>query len=222
MILTWYLFIILLSTIIGPSWLQLINLEDGFFIQKNIVDERYEMKSPGVIRIKLDKLQERQLSIQFYKNHLMVNKLEYQEGVEEPVFLQQPRAIFAYYPEYYILLVEGYQQKDGLYKVYLNNDTLYLNHIDEVTIFETWEEHVKNSFVITSKENPLRKSPSDLSAIIDLNYNAFSFRVLKVNREWIYVVCENDCEGCSDNEEVSGWVRWRKNNTLLVELRYVC
>lgn len=222
MISTCYLFILLLNASIVTGFVELINLGNGFVQPKNIVYESYEMKSPGVIRIRLDKLQERRVSINFYKNHVMVATLEYQEGVHEPIFSPQPCTIFAYYPEYYILFLEGYQQKDGIYKVCLNNDTISFNHIDGVTFFETWEEHVKSSFIITSKENPLMKIPADFSTIIDLNYNEFSFTVVKVDKDWIYVVCDSDCEGCDDGKTVSGWVRWRENNNLLVELRYVC
>jgi hypothetical protein len=78
------------------------------------------------------------------------------------------------------------------------------------------------AFIATNILNPLRETPTETGEIIYMDYSEAGFVVLERENDWIKVACNIDCEGCPNGELVTGWVRWRKGNELLVELYYVC
>lgn len=180
-----------------------------------------ELRTPGLVRIKTDVLQRQNETLILTKNEIVIDSIFSKEN-NEPAFSSNLVKIWAYFPEYYIVILEAHPlDSDGFYKVIMNGDTLLLPHIENVTIFETWQEHIKTSFVITSKNNPLKSQPDKNAESLMIDYEEFSFEVIEVKEDWIYVKCSADCEGCPD-KEVRGWIKWKEKNSLRIELRYAC
>ncbi|HPX46173.1 MAG TPA: hypothetical protein PK626_07305 [Bacteroidales bacterium] len=130
--------------------------------------------------------------------------------------------IWCYDPEYHLIIFEGFDKVDKSYKVMYNGQWAYLTYLPEVTIYETWETHLQICSFLTSEDNPLRIYPNDASPKIEMDYRYSSFIYEKLDGDWIYVSCDINCEGCPNGKVVSGWLRWRKDDTLLVDIRYLC
>ena len=82
--------------------------------------------------------------------------------------------------------------------------------------FITWEELLLNSTgfsLLDNKENSVRKEPNEKSVALNWNTKTFTednFKIVKVKGDWIFVINKmtNQC----------GWVIWRKQNKLLIEI----
>lgn len=180
-----------------------------------------ELRTPGLLRIKTDILQLQDEILILTEKDIVIDSL-FSKDNNEPAFSSSLVKIWAYFPEYYIVILEAYPlDNDGFYKVIMNGNTLLLPHIENVTVFETWQEHIKKSFVLTSNDNPLKPQPDKKTESLMLDYEQLSFEVIEVKEDWIYVKCNVDCEGCPD-KEVRGWIKWKEKNRLRIELRYVC
>lgn len=180
-----------------------------------------EMNTPGLVRIKTDLLQLQDEVLKLTKSGNVIDSI-FSEDNNEPTFSSRLVKIWSYFPEYYIVILEAYPlDNDGFYKVIMSGDTLLLPHRENVTIFETWQEHIITSFVLTTKDNPLKAQPDINAESLMFDYEELSFEVIEVKEEWVYVKCNRDCEGCPD-KEVRGWIKWKEKNSLRVELRYTC
>ncbi len=77
--------------------------------------------------------------------------------------------------------------------------------------FLRWSDYILRFFSRATSANPLRIEPFDNAKVVeDLDYAEVNFRNVEVSGDWVKVVCNRDCEGCSDNGGISGWLRWRK------------
>lgn len=191
-------------------------VEDGLLSEK--------IKYQGVVMILPD-------SIEFLKDSILIrdkdgtvfNRLFFDDEENLVKFQDENIDIREYYPDYSIIIFDGFPLKNGTYEVLVNNNVYFLEYIEGYTIFEKWEDHIKRTFISTSDSNPLREFSSDTSEIIsNLDYENLNFVVFDVKEDWIYVECDINCEGCPGGQLVKGWIRWRKGNKLIVKLHYVC
>ena len=183
-----------------------------------------KMKSLGVVIILPDSIEhlKKEMLIRD-QNEIIVNRLFFDSEEKIVKFERNEIAIREYYPDYWIIIFDGYPIKDGKYKVFINDTIYFLEHVEGFTAFEEWETHIKRTFVSTDKFNPIRETPSNKGMIIsDLDYENLNFVVLSVNDDWINIECDMYCEGCPDGQLVRGWVKWREGDKLLVKLYYAC
>lgn len=203
----------------GQAKEKLLKVEDHL-TQNNQVFDR-EMRAPGLVRIKTDILEQQKEILILTSNEQVIDSL-YSKDDSEPAFSRRINNIWSYYPEYYIVIFEAYPlDNDRFYNVVINGDIFALSHFDGITIYETWQEHLKTSFILTSKDNPLKVAPDQNAESLLFDYEELSFEVLEVKEDWIYVKCNIDCDGCP-GIEVRGWIKWKEKNVLKVELRYIC
>lgn len=179
----------------------------------------------GILRIKADELQVEEDTVFIYNaDNTIFGKIYSKSKSEEPVFIgQESLNIKAYYPDNYIIIFDGDKLSDGKYKVTIDGLEKIIPHKDGITLYEDWETHLKTSFIVTDSTNPLRDEPSEYgNQLNEYNYDNLSFVVIEINNDWAKVVCNIDCEGCPNNEIITGWLKWRKGNLLIVKLYYVC
>lgn len=77
--------------------------------------------------------------------------------------------------------------------------------------FLKWETFLLNTTGVSSldwKKNPLRRIINNESKTIDVNEDD-EFKVIEVKREWIKI---------SNEGEKVGWLKWRKENQLLIDV----
>ena len=188
-------------------------------------EESNDILTDGVLRIKTDILEERSDTIRIYHADQSLYGAIYSENDEtEPAFNgSDSLAIRSYYPDYYVVIMDCYGLSEGQYRVKIGGSEKYMEHKDGITIYEDWATHLKSSFIVTKADNPLRETPEIKGEIAgDYDYKHLSFYAIQVSGDWVQVVCDMDCEGCPNQEQITGWLKWRDGNRLLVELYYAC
>lgn len=103
--------------------------------------------------------------------------------------------------------------KNG-YNVYLNDTILYLPKSKFLKL-QTYQEHL-SKYILTLKEtSPLRKEASDTAQIIP-NYTNYEYEVVTFDNEWLKLRTSNEYDST-----ITGWVKWIKEDSLLVYPVYV-
>ena len=110
------------------------------------------------------------------------------------------------------------------YKVMVNNETgttLWLRN-SEMTEFKNWQGYLKSMLSVTrSTEFPqnIRVTPTDDALEIDyLGSDCFS--VISMSGDWIEISTPDYCEEIGNEVKtsiISGWLRWRNGNKLLID-----
>jgi hypothetical protein len=148
-------------------------------------------------------------------------------------------------PEYGLMHFACTGETENAYQVLINrSETRYLPKKKE-NQFQTWEQYLLHSFGVRRKteiadenEKPLtdvRKAPNDTAAILPIPAQATGhemFCALQVQGDWLQVKydcfyndedskyegqpCHNFISKCADSQ--TGWLRWRQNNKLLVDI----
>jgi hypothetical protein len=212
-----------------------LHIGKGYLLKRNSVDvtlaDSIEISRPdkmmtnGVLRIKTDILEERSDTIRIYHADQSLYGAIYSENDEtEPAFNgSDSLAIRSYFPDYYVMILDGYELSDGKYRVIIGGSEKYIEHKAGITVFEDWASHLKSSFIVTQANNPLRETPAiEGKTVGDYDYEHLSFETIKINGDWAQVVCNMDCEGCPNQQPITGWLKWKEGNRLLIELYYAC
>lgn len=85
--------------------------------------------------------------------------------------------------------------------------------------FETWEKYILQVFAVgfDTKENPLLTSPqSEIKKSVEPNTTFFP---VEVKGEWLKVKWDKSTETRKENnKQDTGWLRWKKDGKLFIEL----
>ncbi len=179
----------------------------------------------GYLRIMTDVLDEKTDSLLIYSmNGNIYTKISGDKYTEPFIHLSNEVKIEAYYPDYYVLIFKSTPLINEYYVVNLNGKSVRIKHKDGITIFENRETYIKKCILVTSQDNPLKTKPS-MSALnkkIEGSYEDIFFEVVEIQGEWANVKCLLDCEGCPNNKLITGWIRWLRNDAIVVKLYYTC
>ncbi|MBI9039710.1 MAG: hypothetical protein JEY97_16390 [Bacteroidales bacterium] len=124
-------------------------------------------------------------------------------------------------PEYDMMHFDCKGVKNEKYLIIVNDSIKQIDASSPFVVFQTIQEHILSSYISLLKNSPLRISNSDTSSIID-NYLDYWYIPIKIKDDWLKVKCFKDCEGCPESGVFEGWVRWRNDGELLIELFYSC
>jgi hypothetical protein len=131
-------------------------------------------------------------------------------------------APFAFHRDYFLLALKCTSEDKNRYEVIVNEETglrKFVKKDDPTLKFQSWEDHVKGAFAVkfNQRENPLRGFPKDKVNSIGLP-NDVTLHPVEVNGDWLKV----RWDGLPDPKKAagSGWVKWRDDNQILVELFY--
>ncbi len=130
-------------------------------------------------------------------------------------------SIRAFYPDYNVIVFDAFKDKRG-YKVFVNGSWKYIR-LGKDLIYKTWNEHLINDvYIVSESKNPLYEK-NNLKSKVLADKNTYSYKVVKVEREWLEVECLKECEGCPhDKKKLKGWVKWREGSKILIDLYYSC
>lgn len=102
-----------------------------------------------------------------------------------------------------------------------NGNTLWIKK-NSLTKFSGWESYLKSMFGVKRNfkyKQVIRKSPSNNST--EIKYvGRDCFQVMSMKNEWIEIFTPDYCEdGYTDSKTKihSGWIKWKKGNTLLID-----
>jgi hypothetical protein len=133
----------------------------------------------------------------------------------------------AFHLDYFLLVLKCVRKIDGRYEVIVNKETKlkkYVRADDSTMKFETWEEHIVNviSVSFNQDENPLLEVPGG-QPIIKKFFDKPRFISKEVKGNWLRVQWLRN-EPLTNEAAIydSGWVKWKKDGILLIELEYIC
>lgn len=185
-----------------------------------------KMTYEGILTIKTDDLQKVNDSITILNidGSIYAKIISFQNG-EPSISGVDQIEIREYYPEYYVIIFDAnFSKEDKEYLVYINGRSKIIKHHDGITKFQSIEEHVISSIIGGDEKNPVRDLPSTNGKVIaiGMSYNDLAFEVVQMEGDWIKVRCLKDCEGCPNDILFEGWMIWKHNETVIVDLYYVC
>ena len=80
--------------------------------------------------------------------------------------------------------------------------------------FVSWAKFLRNTTGVTNLNwelNPLRETPSEKSKMIRIKDRKATYQVISVKGDWVEIQNEHDAQE-------KGWIRWRKADSLLIEV----
>ncbi len=144
---------------------------------------------------------------------------------------EKPKSDFrplAFHPDYFLLVMTCVEKMQDRLKVIVNEETKVTKFVkaeDSTLRFETWEKHVLDTFNINfdQKSNPIRHAPNGkpLDPILFSPQGPVSG--IEVEGDWLKIKWAKDLETPNaDDSYQTGWISWKKNGKLLIELNYLC
>jgi hypothetical protein len=111
-------------------------------------------------------------------------------------------------------------RRPGWFQVIVNNETgkTYWVRASRTLTFETWEAFLADMFSIARLDKfpqPLRSRPSTTSREVRFR-GRDCFDLIAMRGDWIHVKQAGHCEE-PDRNFRSGWIRWRRGQTMLIE-----
>lgn len=127
---------------------------------------------------------------------------------------------FSFHQDYFLLALKCVGEDASRYLVVVNETTRlkkYVRKHDAGFQFQTWQQHILDLFAVgfDRSNNPLRMSPTESVQAIRLLSTDVIFHPRQIKGDWLKVSWN-----ISDKKVRYGWVKWRGNGKLLVELFY--
>ncbi len=138
---------------------------------------------------------------------------------------------FFYKPDYGLFHFICLEKTKRYYKILLNDTDIAFVPNNENYIFKAWETLLLGSSVarIDKQKNPIRENPTDNDQhIIISDCKSDYLKVIDVIEQkgvyWIEVYFASNCEPYPNKKEMDkhGWIKWRENNRLLIEMMLLC
>ncbi|MBK8812482.1 MAG: hypothetical protein IPN69_17370 [Acidobacteria bacterium] len=129
---------------------------------------------------------------------------------------------FSFHQDYFVLALRCVGEDKYRYEVIVNEENglkKFVKKDDPTLKFETLGEHITKVFAIEFDrvKNPLLEAPNGKVRNIDLSPELI-FHPVEVRGEWLKVRWDGSQQPKKDAG--SGWVKWRDDNQILVELFY--
>lgn len=129
---------------------------------------------------------------------------------------------FSFHQDYFVLALKCVGEDKNRYEVIVDEETGLKKFVrkDDATLkFETWEKHILKTFAVdfNREQNPLREVPEGQVKTAVLPKEA-TFHPVEINGEWLKVSWDSSKKAGKNDK--SGWVKWREDNKILVELFY--
>jgi hypothetical protein len=152
----------------------------------------------------------------------LFTKVESLDG-NEPSSEKLSNKILAYYPEFYIQHFKATDINEHLYAVQIGDQVKSIKKGKYMELL-TLQDYILRFFCTTDKLNPLRDRPSEDASLVPVeDYEELSFRCVEIVGEWVKVICNDDCEGCPENNKtVKGWIKWSDNGKLILNQYFTC
>jgi hypothetical protein len=133
---------------------------------------------------------------------------------------------FSFHPDYFVLALKCLRKDAERFEVVVNETTRltkFIRRHDNNFKFQTWQEHILALFAVgfDPSNNPLRRGPRDHFRPMRLRFDNVTFHPLQIHDNWLKVSWNVSDESNSKDRKVRyGWVKWKQNRQLLIELFY--
>jgi hypothetical protein len=129
---------------------------------------------------------------------------------------------FAFHQDHFLLAVKCTEATDKFLEVVVNEETglrKYVKANDPTLKLEPWEKFVLSVFAIKfdKKANPILETPNGQVKSVGIPPDA-SFRPVETEGDWLKI--RWDQAGAKTGEGSKGWIRWKNDESLLVDFYY--
>ena len=178
-----------------------------FFFYKGSAQERlsYEFYNKterlGIGLVKI----ERQL--------IVIKNQQLNKEIEEDMYNPKHIVPLFFKPDYNIFYMVCLERQKAYYKVLSATGDIYFVPKAEAR-FVSWEAFLSNTTGVTNLNwelNPLQEMPSEQSKVISTKDRKATYQVISVKGDWVEIQNEYDTHE-------KGWIRWRKADSLLIEV----
>lgn len=170
-------------------------------------------------------LDDKKLPIYRFKGKdITINNKKY-DIIEEDYLYRNSFDVESYDPEYSLFIFKANKLSDGNFEVYINNTKRIIKgeKYKEILKFKIPEQYVLDSYPSPTKENPIRIKPNENSEPIP-NYDDYVYVSVKIEGDWLKVRNDDDCYFEEKHSEMNifGWIRWKKNGKIILDLKHIC
>jgi hypothetical protein len=164
--------------------------------------------------------------VNFKGKNVIINNNSY-ELIKEEVDYYKQIDVISYDPEYGLFIIKCLGlNEEGFYKVEVNNDIMFINKnkYQDVLNHKSPEKYVLESkpYLYNNDDTTLREQPNDSSKVIE-NYKDHLYISIEIKGDWLKVKNDDKCFiKMPPQDEIVGWVRWRKNGEIIIDVRHLC
>jgi hypothetical protein len=144
--------------------------------------------------------------------------------IEESGKYSQHVKVESYFPEYGLFILRVVKQAEDKFEVDFNDTkAVIVDKGQNLLEYKTVEEYVMDGYPYPTKSNPLRIESNESSEIVD-NFENHTYLSLEIVGDWLKVKDDKDCYSGEEPspEDIIGWVRWRKDGKVILEIRHRC
>ncbi len=135
---------------------------------------------------------------------------------------------FFWKPDYSIMHFICLEETKKSYKILINYDEVKYLPKGKKYAFKSWENYLLQSYGLSNlpdTELVVKKEPNEHAKTIATKLDkTSSFCAYEVKGDWVKIgfscseelTCNKQSKSCK--EKISGWIRWRKGNELLVQI----
>jgi len=130
-------------------------------------------------------------------------------------------------PEYGLFILDCKDSsKPDFYEIIINREKGFISkrgNNKDILNFKTPEQYVLEGYPNPTNENPLRLNPSDDAEIVP-GFLEHTYVSIEINGDWLKVRDDKDCYPGEEpsKKDIIGWVRWRKNGKIVIDIRHLC
>lgn len=129
---------------------------------------------------------------------------------------------FSFHPDYSLISLRCVEEDKNRYEVVVNEEIglkKYVKKNDENLKLESWENHILKTFSIDIKkaENKVFETPDGKELKPDFE-QIDRFEAVEIKDDWLKVKWEIPNK---KEEFESGWVRWKKDDIILIDWFYI-
>lgn len=132
---------------------------------------------------------------------------------------------YSFHPDYFKLAMKLIGETADYYEILVNEESglkKYVKKSNKTLKFESWQDHILNTFAVEFDKttNPLMNSPDGVPRSDDLS-SVDRYAADKFEGDWLRVklVKKNNPQNDTVSTD-SAWIRWRKDDLLLIEWVY--
>lgn len=128
---------------------------------------------------------------------------------------------YSFHPDYFILAMKMVNEDASRYEVIVNEGTGKTKFVlkdSKGLKFSNWSEYVVRMFAVGFDQNinPVRRAPA--GAILDPQPQSDLFHPKETKGDWMRV----EFDSSRSEADKGGWIRWRENGKLIIELFPLC
>lgn len=125
-----------------------------------------------------------------------------------------------------LIIMDAVRYKSG-YKVYMDNGWKYINKSQYYSYMD-WEKFLSITGIVPKSGSVTRVHEKIggfvKKSIQGAEIDQYSFNILEIEGEWVYVECDSQCASCGSNGtgKFTGWIQWKDGDDILVDIRHSC